>query len=50
MEKFDPTQTINIDDLDHEAIERKFEMLSPEGVKEMAKNFGAPWLEDDEDK
>lgn len=50
MKKFDPTKPINIDDIDIEAIERKFEKLSPEGVKEMAKNFGAPDIPDDEDK
>ena len=50
MKNFDPTKPINVEDLDHEAIERKFEMLSPEGAKEMAKNFGAPDIPDDEDK
>ena len=49
MEK-ENVQVVNIDDLDHEAIERKFEMLSAEGAKEMAKNFGAPNIPDDEDK
>jgi hypothetical protein len=42
MHKFDSTKSINVDDLDIEEIERKFEMLSPEGVLEMARNFGAP--------
>ncbi|MGN0533022.1 MAG: hypothetical protein ACI4IK_01570 [Eubacterium sp.] len=35
-------QTINVDDMDTEAIERKFEMMSAECAEEMAKNFGAP--------
>ena len=42
MHEFDPTKPINADDLDIEEIERKFEMLSPEGVLEMARNFGSP--------
>ena len=42
MKNFDPTKPINVDDLDIEEIERKFEMLSPEGAREMARNFGSP--------
>ena len=42
MHEFDSAKSINVDDLDIEEIERKFEMLSPEGVLEMARNFGAP--------
>lgn len=42
MKNFDPTKPVNVDDLDIEEIERKFEMLSPEGVREMARNFGSP--------
>jgi hypothetical protein len=42
MHEFDPTKPINVDDLDIDEIERKFEMLSPEGVLEMAQNFGSP--------
>ena len=42
MKSFDPTKPINVDDLNIEEIERKFEMLSPEGVLEMARNFGSP--------
>lgn len=51
MKEFDPTKPINVDDLDSEAIDRKFEMMSAEGAKEMAKNFGAPNAKyDDEEK
>lgn len=42
MKEFDPTKPVNVDDFDIDEIDRKFEMLSPEGAKEMAKNFGAP--------
>lgn len=34
-------KTVNVDDLDTEAIERKYEMMSAECVEEMEKNFGA---------
>lgn len=33
---------VNADDIDADEIDRKFEMLSAEGAKEMAKNYGAP--------
>mgnify|MGYP006923305454 CR=1 FL=1 len=39
-------QTINVMDMDQEAIDRKFEMLSAEGAEELAKNFGAPDMTD----
>lgn len=35
-------QTINVMDMDQEAIDKKFEMLSAEGAEMMARNFGAP--------
>lgn len=35
-------QVVNVDDIDIEALDRKFELLSAEGAEEMAKNFGAP--------
>ena len=35
-------QTINVMDMDQEAIDRKFEMLSAEGARAMAANFGDP--------
>ena len=42
---------VNVDDLDSvEEIDRKFEMLSAEGAREMAKNYGAPEAERDEEK
>ena len=42
MEK-DYTKGVNIDELDPpEVIDKKFEMMSAEGAKEMAKNYGAP--------
>ena len=41
---------VNADDFDIDEIDRKFEMLSAEGAKEMAKNYGAPNIPDDEDK
>ena len=42
---------VNVDDVDIDEIDRKFEMLSAEGAKEMAKNYGAPDVKyDDEDK
>lgn len=49
MEK-ENMQGVNVDDFDIDEIDRKFEMMSAEGAKEMAKNYGAPWLKDDEDK
>lgn len=41
MEK-ENLQSVNVDDFDIDEIDRKFEMMSAEGAKEMAKNFGAP--------
>lgn len=41
MEK-ENVQVVNADDFDIDEIDRKFEMLSAEGAKEMAKNYGAP--------
>lgn len=42
MEK-DYTKAVNVDDLlSTEEIDRKFEMMSAECAKEMAKNYGAP--------
>lgn len=42
MEK-DYTKGVNVDDLDPpEVIDKKFEMMSAECAKEMAKNYGAP--------
>lgn len=41
MEK-ENVQSINVDDIDIEALDRKFEMMSAECAEEMAKNFGAP--------
>lgn len=35
-------QTINVMDMDQEAIDRKFEMMTAEEAKMMARNFGAP--------
>ena len=44
-------QSVNVDDLlSVEEIDRKFEMLSAEGAKEMAKNYGAPDAKYDEEK
>lgn len=49
MKKFDPTKPVNIEDLESvEEIDRLFEKLGTAGVKEMAKNYGAPELQDDE--
>lgn len=45
MEK-ENMQVINVDDMDAEAIERKFMMMSAECAEEMAKNFGAPDMND----
>ena len=51
MKEFDPTKPVNVEDLDSvEEIDRKFEMLSAEGAREMAKNYGAPDAEYDEEK
>ena len=41
MEK-ENMQSVNVDDFDIDEIDRKFEMLSAEGAREMAKNYGAP--------
>ena len=41
MEK-ENLQGVNVDDFDIDEIDRKFEMMSAEGAKEMAKNYGAP--------
>ena len=41
MEK-EKVQVVNVDDIDIDAIDRKFEMMSAECAKEMAKNYGAP--------
>lgn len=41
MEK-ENLQVVNVDDIDIDALDRKFEMMSAEGAEEMAKNFGAP--------
>lgn len=41
MEK-ENVQVVNVDDIDIEALDRKFEMMSAECAEEMAKNFGAP--------
>ena len=49
MEK-ENVQVVNVDDFDIDEIDRKFEMMSAEGAKEMAKNFGAPNIPDDKDK
>jgi hypothetical protein len=49
MEK-ERVQVVNVDDIDIDALDKKFEMLSAEGAKEMAKNFGAPNLQDYEGK
>ena len=35
-------QCVNVDDIDIDALDRKFEMMSAECAEEMAKNFGAP--------
>ena len=49
MEK-ENVQVVNVDDFDIDEIDRKFEMMSAEGAKEMAKNFGAPNAKYDEEK
>ena len=49
MEK-ENMQGVNVDDFDIDEIDRKFELMSAEGAKEMAKNFGAPNAKYDEDK
>ena len=38
----DYTKGITIDEMDGEAIDKKFEMLSADEAKMMARNFGAP--------
>ena len=43
-------QVVNVDDFDIDEIDRKFEMMSAEGAKEMAKNFGAPNAKYDDEK
>ena len=35
-------QVVNAEDIDIDALDRKFEMMSAECAEEMAKNFGAP--------
>ena len=49
MEK-ENMQSVNVDDFDIDEIDRKFEMMSAEGAREMAKNYGAPDAKYDEDK
>ena len=49
MEK-ENLQVVNVDDFDIDEIDRKFEMMSAEGAKEMAKNFGAPNAKYDDEK
>lgn len=49
MEK-ENMQGVNVDDFDIDEIDRKFEMMSAEGAKEMAKNYGAPNAKYDEGK
>lgn len=49
MEK-DYSKGVNVDDFDIDEIDRKFEMLSAEGAKEMAKNYGAPDAKYDEEE
>ena len=39
-------QVVNAEDIDIEALDRKFEMMSAECAEEMAKNFGAPDMTD----
>ena len=39
-------QVVNVDDIDIDALDRKFEMMSAECAEEMAKNFGAPDMTD----
>lgn len=41
MEK-ENVQVVNAEDFDIDEIDRKFEMMSAECAKEMAKNYGAP--------
>ena len=42
---------VNVDDLDPpEVIDKKFEMLSAEGAKEMAKNYGGPRTKQGDEK
>lgn len=41
MEK-ENVQVVNVDDIDIDALDRKFELMSAEGAEEMAKNYGAP--------
>lgn len=45
MEK-ENVQVVNVDDIDIEALDRKFELMSAECAEEMAKNFGAPDMTD----
>ena len=40
--KKENVQVVNAEDFDIDEIDRKFEMMSAEGAKEMAKNYGAP--------
>ena len=41
MEK-ENMQSVNVDDFDIDEIDRKFELMSAECAEEIAKNFGAP--------
>lgn len=42
---------VNVEELDPpEVIDKKFEMLSAEGAKEMAKNYGAPNAKHDKEE
>ena len=50
MKEIDPTKPVNVDDIDIDEIDRKFELLSAEGAREMAKNYGAPNAKYDDDK
>lgn len=49
MEK-ENLQVVNVDDFDIDEIDRKFEMMSAEGAKEMAKNYGAPEVNEKKQK
>lgn len=40
--KKENVQVVNAEDFDIDEIDRKFEMMSAEGAKEMAKNYGVP--------
>lgn len=47
MEK-EKLQVVNAEDFDIDEIDRKFEMMSAECAKEMARNYGAPDAKYDE--